>query len=356
MSNAFNSFLGSMLDGGPELKDYQHADRLYVRETYARAPKFGFLYFVKFNINPDAIASNGRWRNGLYRNVGILVKRADLPKFSIETEVVNQYNRKTVVQKAIRYNPITLDLHDDNSDITRDLWKHYFEYYFADSTGNKIFMDGVPDGFGDTKYSQSMFPYGLNNGQQKPFFESIDIYVLHQQNYDKYTIVNPIITDWSHDTVDQSDATKILANKLTLAYETTSYSQGSINMLDNDFKAFYDNDPSPLGISGKGSTTLLGPGGLIAGAASIFGSDGSFARAKSPLDYLGVALQVRNLAKNAQQTTKAGIKTEFTGVISNALSGIAATGNKNSITIAGAANLGLQSAATVASGLKLITK
>lgn len=348
MSNAFNSFLGGLLNGGPQMKDYQHADRLYVRETYARAPKFGFLYFVKFNINLSAVSSDGRWRNGLYRNVGMLVKRVDLPKFSIETETINQYNKKTVVQKAIKYNPITLDLHDDNSDITRDLWKHYFEYYFADSR--------IPAGFQDTKYSSQIFNYGLNNGQKKPFFQSIDIYVLHQQNYDKYTIVNPVITDWSHDTVDQNDSGKVLSNKLTLAYETTTYSQGNINSLDKDFKSYYDNDPSPLGIGGKGSNTLFGPGGLIAGAASIFGSDGSLARAKSPLDYLGVALQVRNLAKNTQQLTKAGIKTEVTGVISNALSGIAATGDKNSITVAGAANLGLQSAATLATGLKLITK
>lgn len=352
MSNAFNSFLGGVLDGSPQLKDFQHADRLYVRDTYARAPKFGFLYFVSFNINTAAINSNSLWRNSFYRNVGLLVKRADLPKFSIETEVVNQYNRKTVVQKAIKYNPITLDLHDDNSDITRDLWKHYFEYYFADSKA----IDGVPVGFNDTKYTADAYSYGLNNGQKAPFFNSVDVYVLHQQRFDRYTIVNPIITDWSHDTVDQNDAAKVLSNKLTLAYETVTYSQGAIQQLTSGFKAFYDKEPSPLNIGGKGSSTLFGPGGLIDGASSIFGANGSFANAKTPLDYLGVALQARNLVKNTSQLSKAGIKTEVTGVIKNALSGVAATGDRNSITVAGAANLGLKSAATLASGLKLITK
>ena len=54
MSNAFNNFLSGVTEGvfgnGANLKDYQHADRLYVRNTYARAPKVGFLYFVNFNI------------------------------------------------------------------------------------------------------------------------------------------------------------------------------------------------------------------------------------------------------------------------------------------------------------------
>jgi hypothetical protein len=42
MSNAFTNFLGGigsgLLDSGPVMKDYQHADRLYVWESYARAP------------------------------------------------------------------------------------------------------------------------------------------------------------------------------------------------------------------------------------------------------------------------------------------------------------------------------
>jgi hypothetical protein len=136
MSNAFTSFLGGVANGlfgkGPILKDYQHADRLYVKNTYARAPKFGFLYFVSFNINPKVINTlTGQWKNKqLYQEVGLLVKRIDLPKFSVTQETINQYNRKTNVQTTIKYNPISLDFHDDNSDITRDLWKYYFQYYF----------------------------------------------------------------------------------------------------------------------------------------------------------------------------------------------------------------------------------
>ena len=55
MSNAFTNFLSGVVGGvfgsQPYLKDYQHADRLYHGNNYARAPKAGFLYFVNFNIN-----------------------------------------------------------------------------------------------------------------------------------------------------------------------------------------------------------------------------------------------------------------------------------------------------------------
>jgi hypothetical protein len=49
--DAFTNFLGGVVGGvfGPtgNLRDYQHANRLYVQNSYSRAPKFGFLYFHK---------------------------------------------------------------------------------------------------------------------------------------------------------------------------------------------------------------------------------------------------------------------------------------------------------------------
>lgn len=359
MSNAFTSFLGGVVDGffsSPQLKDYQHANRLYVRDTYARAPKLGFLYFISFNINLAAISDRTRWGNDYYKSVGLLVKRADLPKFSIEVETLNQYNRKTVIQKALKYNPVSIDLHDDNSNITRDLWKNYFQYYYADSNyGNSPDRSSTTAAFGDTKFTDNRFRYGFNNGQDKPFFTSIDIYVLHQQNFTQYTLVNPIITDWNHDKVSQAEEANIMANTMTVAYETVIYNQGTIRGDGSaSFKAYYDTAPSPLSISGKGSNTLLGPGGLISGASAIFGANGTLASAKSPLDYLAVGAQLATLGKNASQLSKGGIQTEVRNVIGNAAEGVAATGNRNNITIAGAANLGLKAAATVATGLKLI--
>ena len=61
-----------------------------------------------------------------------LVKSADLPKYNLKTETLNQYNRKTNVYTSIQYEPVNLTLHDDNNGITNLLWALYYGYYFAD--------------------------------------------------------------------------------------------------------------------------------------------------------------------------------------------------------------------------------
>jgi hypothetical protein len=354
MSNVFTNFLGGvgkgLLDTGANMKDYQHADRLYVRESYARAPKLGFLYFVSFNINTDAIKNDRtKWGSSYYKNIGMLVKKIDLPKFTVETETLNQYNRKTVIQKSIKYNPISIDLHDDNSEITSDLWKNYFRYYYADST--KI---GAVE-FTDTKFGDTSYAYGLNNNQKEPFFKSIDIYVLHQHKFTQYTLVNPIVTEWTPDTLDQADGAKILANKMGIAYETVIYNNGTIRKGTevDKFRAYYDITPSPLSIGGKGSNTLFGPGGMIDGAASVFGS-------LQEGNYLGAALQARTLVKNSKNITKAGVLSEASNVITNAAGAAAAMGNRNNLSLNGAMDLGIKSlssaAPTVASAVSLLKK
>ena len=55
-----------------------------------------------------------------------------MPKFKITTDTVNQYNRKAVVQTKLTYEPITITFHDDMANATTDLWKNYYQYYYAD--------------------------------------------------------------------------------------------------------------------------------------------------------------------------------------------------------------------------------
>jgi hypothetical protein len=359
MSNAFTNFLGGAVDsflGGagtqPAMKDFQHADRLYVRDTYARAPKHGFLYFVSFNVNPSVRGKDPSWRKNI-PTVGLLVKKIDLPKFAPRTETINQYNRKTVVQTGMKYNPIAVDFHDDNSDITTRLWTNYYNYYYGDGNdgtssapsssnagGNWLtqvtgylggFFKGaggpdatvqIPASFKDTKYRSGKlnFNYGLNNNQNQPFFDSIDIYVLHQHKFTQYTLVNPVITEWTHDSVDQAEGSKILSSKMNVVYESVIYNYGKIKKGSsaNAFTAnYYDVSPSPLSIAGGGSKSLLGPGGVIAGAGDVLGDLESG-------NFIGAFLKGKQVVQNAQSLTKAGIFNEGAGLLSGTLNNISA--------------------------------
>jgi hypothetical protein len=326
MSNAFNNFLGGVVNGlfgqGPIMKDYQHADRVYVKNNYARAPKFGFLYFVTFNLNLDALPPNARWSEEGYKEVGLLVKKIDLPKFTVSNETLNQYNRKTVIQTTLKYNPINIEFHDDNSNITRDMWKTYFQYYYADSVyGNNISNKSTPKEFENTKYNPTSYAYGLSSNQNKPFIRSIDIFVLHQQKFTQYTLVNPMVTDWNHDTLDQADGAKILSNKMTVAYETVLYKEGQVTKTapERFSSVYYDTSPSPLSISGNGTNTLLGPGGILAGASAIFGSEGNI---------LQKAILGANVLRNAKSITKGGLKQEGYSILTGVLGNVQQTGNQ----------------------------
>jgi hypothetical protein len=238
MSNPFSNFLGGVMDGSGDLRDYQHASRLYVSNFYELAPKAGWIYYVVLNINPELITKNGirsdspfrkdfeKWHNTYRGSVGLLAKQVDLPKFTMQTEILNQYNRKVVVQKQLTYSPVSITFHDDMANATTNMWKHYYQYNIADSVtvGN---TSGSK--FQDTKYKDYIDPknsfYGLSNGQQTriPFFTSIDIYQLHKQRFTSFKLVNPVIKEWAHDQLDQTQGNKMLTSKMTLDFETVIY-------------------------------------------------------------------------------------------------------------------------------------
>jgi hypothetical protein len=220
----------------------------------------GFLYYVVFKINENAVIDTNWIGSKGARDVGLLAKRVDLPKFNITTETLNQYNRKTVVQTKLSYSPISIDLHDDNSEITHKFWVNYYKHYFADgnygdTSLNKTYNNSGSGGFTDTKYGTKDYTYGIyDHGMTDAFISSIDIYVLHNKQFTQYTLVNPKITEWAHDSVDQAEGSKILKNKLSIAYESVIYQEGRIipGTAPEAWTAiYYDNTPSPYGAAGN---------------------------------------------------------------------------------------------------------
>ena len=310
MSNAFNNFLSST--GNTNLRDYQHASRLYVDENYAYSPKLGFLYYVVFNINPDAIIDQ-QWRNTGAMDVGLLVKKVDLPKFTIATETLNQYNRKTVVPTKLTYTPVGVEFHDDNFDVINKLWINYYKHYFADSTYGT--NGEVPVEFRDTKYGETDYQYGIYDNRVKvPFLTSIEIYSLHQQNFTQVTLINPKITEWAHDSMNQSEGSKVMQNRMQVAYESVLYDYGQIVAESNPpgfTSVYYDKTPSPYQVAGnpinnpyyiKQQTGFDKPG-----AQQIFGKVGGSYKSPNPL------LDIATILAKNYVNTKGITRTKATG-------------------------------------------
>ena len=278
-NNATELLDGNSQPGVVRLQDYKHAANLYVNDHQIRAPKYGFLYFVKFIINRDAQINDAD-----FQNIGVFVKKVDLPRFSLQTEMINQYNRKTQVHTRITYNPITIDFHDDTGDQITDLWQNYYRSIIAD--GNYISED-VPRAFNDTKFGNEDYEYGIyNNGVKESFFKRIDIYTLNhtQQTNSVISIINPKITEWKHDSLSQDNGQKVLQNSMTLVYESVIYGKGNDNRLVDGFvNEFYDKSQSPLKPAGN---PVNDPGNFIydrPGNAAIFPGNQLPIRSGNPL-------------------------------------------------------------------------
>lgn len=316
MANAFTNFIGQVFNSPAQLKDYAHASRLYVDDYFRLAPKSAFLYYVVFNINRNGNPLIQQFLAKHGNEVGLLVKSTDLPRFRISTETVNQYNRKSVVQTKLEYQPVSMVFHDDNNNTTTRLWNAYYRYYIADGKDETTLSR--PIAFGDTKYKKigtninESTSYGLNNGQTGAFFDSIEIYQLSRKEFTSFILLNPLISEWSHDKMDQSES-RLLENRMTVAYETVLYRTGKIKRDSPTGFAtvHYDTTPSPLSIFGGGNNSLFGPGGIIPGAAEILGGAGD----TSPLGLFRTARGVTNLVRNAKNVNKASILSEAFSIL-----------------------------------------
>lgn len=291
----FSSGLYQGLFGSEYVKDYKHASKTFLSDGYALAPQTKFLFHVFFTLNTAAIPGLAR-AMGSARDVGdigMMVKTAELPRYSVDVDELNQYNRKRHVQTKLNYQPVQISFHDDGSDLIRSMWYNYYSYYFSDA---KHSYDGIGT---DSSTGLSNGPFDYNrrdiydnlrsvnewgydgsgpSGAYKPnFFKDIKIYGLNRGNFVEYTLINPTIIDWSHDRFDYSQGNDTMTNTMTVRYETVKYHRGKIGEPGNSEvrgwgdSAGYDTSGSKL--SKPGSTqSIFGQAGLL-DAGTSFVSD-----------------------------------------------------------------------------------
>jgi hypothetical protein len=297
MSGFFQDLLqgaAGTLFGSDFLRDYTHASKTFRPNAYQNAPKLKFLFHVYFEVNPDAFSPQNS-------NYGLLVKTVKLPSFSIDVATMNQYNRKRLIQSKIKYDPIDITFHDDNGNTVRNLWKAYYNYYYSDGRKPQVVFGGARgsnDGGGFSTATDAV--YNLRNqykpsitdnadwgyigessdptGAKIPFFKNITVFGFNQHNFAAYTLINPLITKFSHDTYDYAQGNGIMEQKMTLDYETVVYNEGKIDgkspgniVTGFGDPANYDRTLSPIARPGSQSN-ILGQGGLVDGVGGAIDS------------------------------------------------------------------------------------
>jgi len=308
-SKAIRQFTRGLLNPKGNLGDYQHAARTFVDDSFRLMPKQKFLFHVSFQINTNSLKSlNFKYQH--QNEINVLVKSADLPKYAITSETLNQYNRKKVVQTKVDYQPITIKFHDDNLGITRQLWENYFSYYYADPTTSKVYSTYIRNAMLNNAYHKA--PYGLDNNSSAPFFDKIVIYQMARRYWNSYTLVNPIITAWNHDSLDYTNSSPA-EQTMTLAYEAVYYDYGRVYA--NNPTGFavdhYDRTPSPISLAGGGTRSLFGPAGVLAGVEDVFGAVASGRAFSSPENFVATAIRAVNTYQNSQSLSNTGIKQEL---------------------------------------------
>ena len=376
MANILTPFLDGLKSGVLEPKgnlgDFAHAARLYVDDSFRLAPKSKFLFHVVFNINQNVLDRmianspahpNGsrifktlsNFKNKHQNELNMLVKNVDLPQYSIETVVAQQYNKKRKLHTKISYDPIKMVFHDDNYGVTTALWEMYYRYYFRDGWyGSDESAKRSPEAFVNatgsvdasaTAFSRSLaynsaqdfrkFRFGLDNDQHEAFFDSIQIFQMSRKRYTMYHLVNPIITQWQHDTLNNADS-EPAANSMALEYEAVFYGRGAVSEgVPRGFaEEHYDQTPSPNSLTGGGTTRVFGTGG-VASAFGLFSGQGgpntdiSGGESGRSGFTLGNILRGANAIKNARNLSKAGLAQEGFNILKGAVGRIGGTADSS---------------------------
>lgn len=168
------------------------ATKLFGSQTSGVPLGNGFPY-LKFAWQVE-LSLAGSKANGLDSTGPLVAKSCELPRFSVETQVVNVYNHKTIVQTKMNYEPITMTFYDQTNNTVESLiWQFVLGQF--DST--------------DASKRPGLLPLDVK----------ISMKNLSGDGEDKvYKLTNAFITDAQHDTLDYSTSDPIVWT-ITLRYE-----------------------------------------------------------------------------------------------------------------------------------------
>ena len=351
--------------GVENLRDYTHASKTFTTNSYELKPRYKFLFHVSFTLNVQQIpALRGAISNDEIVQYSYLVKTVDLPKYNIANETLNQYNRKRIVQTKIEYDPINITFHDDGGDNSRNMWYNYFKYYYKDPSQKYLSGSENTNGWiGRLANYQNGFSYNsrdiyeqnrvgnvndwgyvgetYNDGTQDssgkpPFFRDIRITGLDQHKFAQYILINPLITNWSHDQYDYSQSNGVMTNSMLIKYETVKYFSGALSGAKPDVNvqgfadpAHYDTRKSPLARPGS-TATIFGQGGLLDTAEGIMEDleSGSVLGVIGAIQKAGTAYNTfkgKNLASILKSETTALGKNILIGSLPGAVRTVAGT-------------------------------
>lgn len=171
-------------------------------QSFIPRSKFAFTVDLTFR-KPEA--PSGLETIRLNRIAGI-----SQPSYTPRTQVLNQYNRKRIVQTGLDYNPITLTAYDTRDALIEKLLKSYSAFYFNGPMNASKDEASFNQELVNMQFSGGNSRHGLRVQGHRQFITRIIIRKESSaDDVNVTTIYNPMITSIAVDDLNYSDSNPI---------------------------------------------------------------------------------------------------------------------------------------------------
>lgn len=181
-------------------------------------PRQKFLYYATFNASSYVSKSRefSSWQTGF----AFQISKIDRPRTTPQLRDLNQYNRKRIVHTGIKFEPMSITLHDTVDDRVLRVWRDYYKWYFGEGRGRNpaltwesnviVERESMPlaNGWGFSPprggASDTVIERSLN--AHTNFFDSLDIYTFYGKKYTQTRIYNPKIANIQFDALESASS------------------------------------------------------------------------------------------------------------------------------------------------------
>ena len=200
------------------MRDFKNAGRF---KPGVDPVRHKFQGYVNFILNRDLFATlygDPSGTNEFRTTISSLVRTAQMPGVQFQTETLNEYNRKKIVNTGVEYDPVSMTVFDTVGNEWLTLLMKYFSYHYMDprnknDPGNRD-VEGFVDRTGGSENQQTRFGQdtfdsnaaGYNTNQTAHFFERIDYVLYHGNKGVQYSLINPVLKSFRPGEIDYSSS------------------------------------------------------------------------------------------------------------------------------------------------------
>jgi len=254
------------------LKPANRAAKLYTSGSdFQPAPRQQHQFVVVFNLYPDVIDTfqrpNQQFLKSFRDRLHFICHTVDAPNFSVVQDIVNQYNRKRVINRKVEFDPMTIRMYDTHDGLAIKFVKLLYEFEFNSA---RLYMkkgSGTVDTYETHNYTQNVFQdsdqfkrthkFGLREFDidKHRLLKSIDFYQLAGKIYTKTRVVHPRLSRMDMDSFDYSSSQPVnvamaftyenlLFEEVNVKFEEAEYDLQSMMEETADFEDFVPAPPS----------------------------------------------------------------------------------------------------------------